>query len=257
MARKTSTTAAGTSGGRTERASARGDLFPLDDSGDLMLFIGEPPAGSEPVAGVIAFGEADVTELADRWRLGSRAQEVSKRLGMDVEDLLDALADTKGCGTGRPNSQLSAEEEATLREIGLLRPPPAEGADNPSTVAALRYGQLLAGSLSAKEAAQRLHVSEGRIRQRLGERTLYGITYKRAWRLPGFQFTAGDTLPGIERVLPRLDPALHALAVEGFFTRRQPDLVMEGTSVSPRDWLTAGSDPSPVADLAGDLVYGV
>jgi len=222
-----------------------------------MLFIGEPPAGSEPVAGVIASGDGDVTELADRWRLGSRALEVSKRLGMDVEDLLDALVDTKGCGTERSNSQLSTEEEATLREIGLLRPPPAEGADNPSTIAALRYGQLLAGSLSVREAAERLHVSEGRIRQRLGDRTLYGITHKRAWRLPGFQFTADDTLPGIERVLPRLDPALHALAVEGFFTRRQPDLVMEGASVSPTDWLAAGRDPGAVADLAADLVCGL
>lgn len=236
-------------------------MFPLDPDGDFLLFIGEPPEGAEPVAGVIASktpdsATPDPAQLAARLEVATRVERLSQRLNMSVESLLEVIDPFVPDPDRSAPTQLSAHEDATLREIGLLRPPHLEAARRPSTAAELRFKALLAQALSAKEAAKRLGVTEGRVRQRLADRTLYGIATKRGWRLPEFQFAADETLPGLERVLPALDEALHPLAVEGFFTRRQPDLVLESESVSPAGWLAAGGDPTAVADLAGDLLRG-
>jgi hypothetical protein len=108
------------------------------------------------------------------------------------------------------------------------------------------------------QAAGHLGVAESRVRQRLGERTLYGIKRPGGWRLPRFQFTTRvterGTVPGIERVLPRLAPDLHPLEVVGWLTTPNPDLTVgeEERPVSPLDWLTAGLSPAAVADLAED-----
>ena len=41
---------------------------------------------------------------------------------------------------------------------------------------------------------------------------MYGIRRPSGWLLPLFQFDGDRLVPDIERVLPRLDPRLHALA---------------------------------------------
>lgn len=50
------------------------------------------------------------------------------------------------------------------------------------------YMALLESSHSTAEAARFLGVDASRIRQRIRERSLYGIEYENAWRLPRFQF---------------------------------------------------------------------
>ncbi len=50
------------------------------------------------------------------------------------------------------------------------------------------------------EAARLLGVDPSRVRQRLGERTLYGVKTARGWRLPAFQFDLDQPdrlVPGI------------------------------------------------------------
>jgi len=237
--------------------------FPLYSSHEVMLFVGEPPSGTERVAGVSAPETSDPEQLATWLRhataTAARIERLGERLRLDVEQFLEAMetvADAHPAmdSPSDPTSHLSAHEEATLREMGLLRSAPPTGATRPSALAALRYGELLVRTLTVKEAAVRLGVTEGRIRQRLSERTLYGISKNQGWRLPEFQFVDHGTLPGIERVLPALDAGMHPLAVEGFFTRNQPDLEFEGEIVSPVDWLAAGGDPAVVAELATDLL---
>ncbi|UTT71294.1 hypothetical protein NMQ03_09540 [Arthrobacter sp. DNA4] len=246
-----------------EAANENNRAFPLDPSRGVMLFIGEPPSGTETVAGVSAPETSDPEQLATRLRrataTAARIERVGERLRLNVEQFLEAMeavADAHPAvdAAGDPTSHLSAHEEATLREMGLLRSAPPAGATRPSTLAALRYGELLVRTLTVKEAAVRLGVTEGRIRQRLNERSLYGISTSQGWRLPEFQFAEHGALPGIERVLPALNAGLHPLAVEGFFTRSQPDLEFEGEAVSPVEWLAAGGDPTVVAELANDLL---
>ena len=88
---------------------------------------------------------------------------------------------------------------------------------------------LLRESLTLEEAARALAVSSGRLRQRLGptERTLYGIKEGRAWRIPKFQFASkGKLVRGIDRVLPRIRPDAHPLAVAAWFSTPHQDLVI-------------------------------
>jgi hypothetical protein len=120
---------------------------------------------------------------------------------------------------------------------------------------AAAYVALVKLSLSVSQAASWLHVEDSRIRQRLGAKTLYGIKLKSAWRLPRFQFTEQGTVPGIEMVLPCLDPVLHPLSVVGWFNTPSTDLAYGGDEepVSPLDWLLAGRSVEPVRELAGSL----
>src|SRR5919109_4011374 len=116
-----------------------------------------------------------------------------------------------------PSRELTAAETEVLLRGGFdLDPLPLDAA-HPIVRAAAAYAALLGSSLSVAQAAARLGVAESRVRQRLGERSLYGIKQPSGWRLPVFQFEDRGTIPGVERVLPCLDPALHPLTVVGWF----------------------------------------
>jgi len=110
------------------------------------------------------------------------------------------------------------------------------------------------------EAAARLGVDASRVRHRLAERTLYGIRGRSGWRLPAFQFADKGIVPGIDRVLPRLPPALDPLGTVNWFLLPHPDLYdpadADEAPVSPLDWLRAGRDPRPVGELAEALGAG-
>jgi len=154
-----------------------------------------------------------------------------------------------------PRRELSTSEIALLEQGGFdLKPLPLDSS-HPLMKSAAAYAALVTLSLSVSQAASRLHVEGSRVRQRLGAKTLYGIKLKSVWRLPLFQFTEQETVPGIEKVLPRLDPMLHPLSVVGWFTTPSPDLVYgeDEERVSPLDWLLAGRPLEPVAELADSL----
>lgn len=156
-----------------------------------------------------------------------------------------------------PAAELSDDELALLAAGGMRFDPLPAGREHPLVRTAAQYAALLGSSLSVAQAAVHLEVAESRIRQRLGQRTLYGIKRPAGWRLPRFQFAARGTVPGIERVLPRLAPDLHPLEVVGWLTTPNPDLVVgaedeEDRPVSPLDWLNSGLSPDAVAALADD-----
>lgn len=132
--------------------------------------------------------------------------------------------------------------------------PEVDGPDGPVARGAALYAALLASSLGVPQAAERLHVDESRVRQRIAKRTLYAFKAGVRWLLPSFQFDGDGALVGIERVLPRLDPALAPLAVTLWFQRPNPSLVdADGTAWTPRDWLRTGHSVEPVAASATSL----
>jgi hypothetical protein len=154
-----------------------------------------------------------------------------------------------------PRRELSASEIAVLEQGGFELEPLLLDDAHPLIRSAAMYAALIASSLSVAQAAARLHVAGSRVRQRLGDRSLYGIKMRSGWRLPLFQFTDHGTVPGIDVVLPRLDPTLHPLSVVGWFTTPNPDLTYgddEGP-VSALTWLTAGCSPEPVTELASSV----
>jgi hypothetical protein len=152
-----------------------------------------------------------------------------------------------------PPDALPAAEEAALRRAGLRGEAPKAGRDGLAVLAA-RFATVLASSLSVAEAARHLGVDRSRIRQRLKERTLYGFKHCGEWVLPRFQFDEVGMVPGIERVVPGLDPALHPVEAEAWFTQPSASLEIDEQPVSPREWLRAGHDPSAVAEIAAALV---
>jgi excisionase family DNA binding protein len=133
---------------------------------------------------------------------------------------------------------------------------PTAGADpdSPTVRYAALYAALIDSSLTVQDAARLLGVDPSRIRQRLADRTLYGLKSRGQWRLPRFQFEGGRPLPGAEVVLPAIPTDIDLVAVFNFFTHPDPDMEVGDDSVSPRDWLLTGNDPAIVATLVADLI---
>ncbi len=166
----------------------------------------------------------------------ARLARIGQRLDVDVDQVLQALEDVTDSvpvGVSEAGTQLSEHDEATLHEAGLLRRPSAQGRSPAPVLAAVRYAKLLADALSVKEAAARLGVTEGRVRQRLADISLYGVRSKQGWRLPS---------------------KLHPLSVEGFFIRPNADLETDDGPMSVAEWLVTGGDSAIVVELARDVL---
>jgi hypothetical protein len=161
--------------------------------------------------------------------------------------------------------ELPEAELAVLRGGGFNVDAGPVPEDDPIGRAAAAYSALLETALTIKAVAEGLGRNESRIRQRLLQRSLYGIRRGRNWLLPLFQFQVEDrqrgravkgVVPNVEQVFPALSPELHPVSVWRWFTSPSTELVSDEAPdrpVSPRDWLLAGRDPRPVADLARDI----
>lgn len=171
----------------------------------------------------------------------------------DLAEIMEIFADAIAAPVADPVRSMTAEQEQALRDAGSLveeLPPVMERA---STKTALVYVDIVRTSLTSKEAGQLLGVSEGRIRQRIGDRTLFAMRGRRRRLLPRFQFTDDGELPGWAHVAPHVPEDAYPVAVVRFMTWAHPDLHMGGKSMSPVEWLTAGGSPSELADLVDDV----
>ena len=172
----------------------------------------------------------------------------------------------EGVGETIPASQFTKDEAEALGRGGLDLSRASEGEALAGT--ASRYAALLASALTEVEAAGVLGVSESRVRQKIGEGTLYTLRMDGARGLPRFQFSgygpAGDAMtvnglvPNIGTVLRELPEDVHPLALESWFMSPNPDLYLgdqsqEEIPFSPRDWLLSGGSPAILVPLAREL----
>ncbi len=162
--------------------------------------------------------------------------------------------------TGRwvaePAREFSPEEAAVLEEGGLELSPPAAKEPDPLARTAAKYAALLATALTTREASGLLGTGDSRVRQRLKEKTLYGVKAGRENRLPALQFEGGKEVPGIGEVLRHVDRSMHPVALSNWFTLPNPTLYLdeqEERAVSPREWLLSGGDPQVLVPLAEEL----
>ena len=127
--------------------------------------------------------------------------------------------------------------------------------EDPMLAYATEFGAILATSLSAARAAERLGgVTAVRVRQMIRERTLCALRLEGRWKIPVFQFLGEGLVPNIGAVNPALPRTLDPVSVLRWYTRADPDLEASGgESLSPLGWLKAGMDPAPVVELARDL----
>lgn len=115
---------------------------------------------------------------------------------------------------------------------------------------------IVADSLTPEEAAASIGVGTAAVTRRIHGRTLYAFDVGQGWLLPKFQFSDAHALPGLEKVVPRLDRDLHPIEVVNWFTYPHVDLVIGDASVSPAEWLNAGRDAGVVVALADELGSG-
>jgi hypothetical protein len=154
------------------------------------------------------------------------------------------------------HSELTAAEEAALRGVGAFKDDtPIDAANDPLIRSQAQYMALLEESLSAAQAAKLLRVDVSRIRQRLRERSLFGVEHEGTWRLPRFQFEHRLVLPGLARVLKALPEDLFPLDVVDWFVLPEADLQLESDAapLSPREWLVSGRPVDVVVGVARDL----
>ncbi len=155
-----------------------------------------------------------------------------------------------------PRLLLDAEQTELLERGGFELDRLDFGLDDPIARTAFEYAILRATALTTHQAAERLDVNDSRVRQRLANRTLYGIKVDEEWRLPTFQFSRDGLVPGIDRVLARLPASWSPVAVYRWF--HMPNAALEdsagqGRPLTPLQWLQTGNDPDAVAELASEL----
>jgi hypothetical protein len=155
----------------------------------------------------------------------------------------------------RSTTDLPAAEMEALRSVGALKDKASVQAENdPLIKSQAQYMALLEDSLSAAVAAKLLRVDVSRVRQRLRERSLFGIEYEGSWRLPRFQFERRLVIPGLAQVLKSLPPDLFPLDIVDWFVLPDPDLQLDSDTapLSPRQWLLSGRPFDAVITLARD-----
>ena len=151
---------------------------------------------------------------------------------------------------------LSVQEESFLAKSGAKMYSKKNDAAANVAVVVGEYSQMLATALNQREVAKRLEVGTSRVRQRLGDGSLYSLPCRGGKVCPRFQFAeTGGTLPGLEQVLAALSPDAHPVAVQRFFLTVSEDLESPEMArpLSPREWLLAGHSPEPVKLLAMEL----
>lgn len=118
------------------------------------------------------------------------------------------------------------------------------------------YSAVVESAVSVDDAGRLLGVNASRVRQRLAERSLYGIKHAGSWRLPAFQFTKRGLIPGIEIVLKALPADLSVVAVARWFETPNPDLCTRDDDerpLTPLEWLASGHPAEAAAELASAL----
>lgn len=147
---------------------------------------------------------------------------------------------------------LPAAERDQWQAVGARFDKPARRRNDQRLMGA--FGALLDSSVVGDAAmAKLLRVDKSRVSQRVADGSLYAFTAGDERCFPRWQLAKGKPLTGLKTVLRSIDPALHPLSVDHWFTTAHVDLEIDGKAVSPAFWLTTGGEPLVAADLAGDL----
>lgn len=152
-----------------------------------------------------------------------------------------------------PAAHFTDPERAALMETGLDLSPLDDSELDPRARTVAEQTVLRDTALSVNEAADRVGVDSSRIRHRISDRRLIGWKDRGGWRLPAWQFSDTDVLPGLETVLSAMPSDQPALVLANFMTTPQEDLELGDRPTSPREWLMAGGSAQRVAELASTI----
>ncbi len=199
---------------------------------------------------LLAVNRGERPHLEELATIVTSLHQLENSTRVPMVDLLRTLADSVSPVPQSPSSQtITADQESALRAAGSFVDEMPPAAQRASTTTLQRTSDLLATALTTDEAAARLGVTAGRVRQRVSNRTLLAVKVGTAHRLPAFQFTDDGELPGWDRVAPAFPTTAHPTAVAWFMQTPHPDLTVGGELLSPRDWLSSGGDAEHVVDI--------
>ena len=156
----------------------------------------------------------------------------------------------------RASHDLTAEEVVFHSAGALEDDTPSRVRNDPLIKSQAQYMTLLEESLSAAQAAKLLGVDVSRVRQRLRDRSLFGVEHDSTWRLPRFQFERRRVIPGLARVLKALPEGLLPLDLVDWFVSPDAGLQLESevVALSPREWLVSGRPVEAVLAAVSELV---
>lgn len=222
----------------------------------------EAASADEPAA---MTSEHLLVTIEHRGKIISREIRVAKKsvdkdfieLGFQAAAIALRNPDSFG-GFTRADVPLTAAEDEVLRRGGFRTA--LKDSDAASERGNSEYMRIIQTGLTPDRAARLLRVDPSRVRQRLGDRTLYGIKDGRNWVLPAFQFEGHGTIPGCEQLFANLPETLHPVAVARWFLSPHSELIADDkteTALSPREWLIEGRPVSRVVELAEFLSVGL
>lgn len=172
--------------------------------------------------------------------------------GIDAGDFAEQLDQLMRRRSGADPRGLSLHDRQVLTAVGV----PAADLDGSGPDLLARAGQLLEGnssSLSVTAAADRLGRSASRVRGSIADGSLYGNKVGRYWLIPAWQLSGADPIPHLRKVIAAIPAGTSALTIDRVMTQATDELYLDGTAVSPRDWLLAGNAPAAVVDLVAQL----
>jgi hypothetical protein len=149
--------------------------------------------------------------------------------------------------------ELTAAELEVLKASGA---DPHEQADLPDPMGAYaaEFAAILETSLSTSAAAKRIGVHSVRIRQLIGDGSLYAVQIDGRWRIPEFQFGRKKLVPNIGEVNRVISRELDAVSVLRWYTTPDPELeASDGQVLSPLAWLKRGLSADQLVRIASEL----
>lgn len=172
-----------------------------------------------------------------------------------AEAALALVADLLAHEPERQPEPLSGADRATLARLGITAEVAMPDADfygsEPVRAGLAQRARMIVGAMPLADAARRIGVSDGRLRQRIANGTLVAIARPRGrgWLIPAFQLTETGDLPHLGRVLSARQRRVAPEALARAFETPDDGLGQR----SPRDWLIAGGDPAPVERIVAGL----
>jgi hypothetical protein len=149
---------------------------------------------------------------------------------------------------------LSEDARQVLARVGVPATDLDRSAEQTIVQAAADLLTENSSALPADDAASRLGRSVNRIRGAIADGSLYGVKVGRRWLLPTWQFTNEPApLPHLRKVVAAIPEGTSALSVQRIMTEPSDELYIDGAPVSPREWLLAGQDAAPVAEMVEQL----
>lgn len=189
-------------------------------------------------------GAVELTALLARYHVDLTSDEV-------LGELDAAFAAIPGAGAAtlsRPEIDFLAEHGGPDAAAVIKEWSPGGERQARARVAVQALTSAVAGSISAKEAAEILGVDRSRISRRIGK-TLWAFDMHGQRRLPRWQFLDATPLPGLDVIVPVIPRGVTPAVLEAFMRTPQADF----DDKTPIEYLAAGGDPRPVAGFVQDL----